>query len=189
MAKLASFVRATALLLLGGLALLPVARAQAPVARETQVKAVFLFNFVQFVEWPAAAFASPDAPLVIGVLGADPFGEILDEVVRGEKIGARTLEVRRFATVEEVAGCQLLFISASEQPHLEETLRALQGRPILTVGDTEGFATRGGMIRFVTDRGRIKLRINLAAAKAAGLVLSSKLLRPAEIVGGEAATP
>lgn len=189
MAILGALGRAGARLLLLGFALLPAAWAQAPVARETQVKAVFLFNFVQFVEWPAEAFATPDAPVVIGVLGTDPFGSVLDEVVRGEKIGARTLVVRRFATVGEVEGVHLLFISPSEQPHMEEALRALRGRPILTVGDSEGFATRGGMIRFVNDRGRIRLRINLAAAKAAGLVLSSKLLRPAEIVGEGTPSP
>lgn len=160
------------------------ARADAPPVRETQLKAVFLFNFAQFVDWPGGAFATPDAPLVIGVLGEDPFGEVLDEVVRGERVGGRPLVVRRFRAVEEVDQCHLLFVGRSEAGRAGRILAALKGRPVLTVADMEDFAVRGGMIRFVTDRGRIRFRINLEAAKDAGLVLSSKLLRPAEIVGG-----
>ena len=153
-----------------------------PVAREYQVKAVFLFNFAQFVEWPARAFPDAAAPLVIGVLGQDPFGSALDETVRGEKIGDRPLVVRHFPRVAEVDQCHILFISRSEAGTLDEILATLKSRSILTVADTEGFALRGVMIRFLTENNHIRLRINLDAAKAAGLTLSSKLLRPAEIV-------
>jgi hypothetical protein len=150
---------------------------------EYQLKAVFLFNFAQFVEWPAAAFPAPDAPLVIGVLGSDPFGPALDEVVRGETIGPHRLEVRRYTRLDEVGPCQILFIGASEATRLEQVLGRLRDRPILTVSDLEGSALRGVMIRFVPENGRIRLRINLEAARKAGLQVSSKLLRRAEIVG------
>jgi hypothetical protein len=156
------------------------ARAEAP--SEYQVKAVFLFNFAQFVEWPAAAFEGPEAPLVIGVLGEDPFGPALDDTVRGEVINERPLAVRRFQRAEDLDQCHILFVSRSESKRLESIVAALRGRAILTVGETEGFALRGVMIRFVTEKNRLRLRINLDAAKAAGLVVSSKLLRPAEIV-------
>lgn len=156
--------------------------AQAAATPEYQLKAVFLFNFAQFVEWPDSAFADPTAPLVIGVLGDDPFGAFLDETVRGETVNHHPLEVQRFRRVEDVGRCHILFV---REPRLEDVLGKLANRPILTVGDAENFARRGGMIRFVNDRNRIRLLINLEAAQAARLKLSSKLLRPAQIVSGK----
>lgn len=153
---------------------------QAP--KEYQVKAVFLFRIAQFVEWPPSAFPEPQAPLVIGVLGQDPFGTYLDEILQGETVNNHPLAVQRYASVEEITTCHILFISRSEDDRLDRVLVGLKGRDILTVGDVERFSARGGMIRFVTERGRIRLRINLKAAEAANLKLSSKLLRPAEIV-------
>jgi hypothetical protein len=156
--------------------------AQGSVAPEYQVKAVFLFNFAQFVEWPPSAFPDSAAPLVICVFGEDPFGPYLDETVRGETVQAHPLAVQRYHRVEETRGCHILFVGRQEQDRLDEILDTLKGRPALTVSDAEGFAGRGGMIRFVTDRHRIRLRINLEAARDAHLTLSSKLLRPAQIV-------
>jgi hypothetical protein len=156
--------------------------AQTSASPEYQLKAVFLFNFAQFVEWPASAFPAPDTPLVIGVLGEDPFGSYLDETVRGETVHGRPLEVRRYRAAGEIGPCHILFVSKRDPGRLDVLLDSLKGRSILTVGDFEGFASHGGMIRFVTDRNRIRLRINLDAARAANLTLSSKLLRPAQIV-------
>jgi hypothetical protein len=169
----------SALLLIGG-GNLP---AQAAISAEYQVKAVFLFNFAQFVDWPSNAFAEAQAPLVIGILGEDPFGAYLDETVRGEKVNNRSVIVQRFRHVGEVKACHLLFISRSETERLEQILASLKGRSVLTVGDFDGFARRGGMIRFVTEKNKIRLRIGLETAKAANLIISSKLLRPAEIIG------
>jgi hypothetical protein len=153
--------------------------AQSP---EYQLKAVFLFNFAQFVEWPASAFPEPETPLGICILGEDPFGGYLDETVRGETVANHPLVVRRYRRVNEIKGCHILFVSRQEQGHVAEILDSLKGRSVLTVSDAQGFASRGGMIRFVTDHNRIRLRINLDAARAANLTLSSKLLRPAQIV-------
>lgn len=151
-------------------------------SKEYQIKAVFLFNFAQFVDWPALAFADRRAPLVIGVLGDDPFGTFLDETVRGETVNDRQLIVQRYRGVDEIQACHLLFISRSESGRLEEIVERLKDRNILTVSDLEGAALRGVMIRFVIADNKIRLRINLEAAKAADLTISSKLLRPAEIV-------
>ena len=117
-------------------------------SRETAIKAVFLFNFAQFVDWPPSAFPSPDSPFVIGVLGDDPFGAFLDATVKGEKVKGHPLLVRRFHQVDEATGCHILFISASESDRFEHDFSALKDRAILTVGDAEGFAQRGGIIRF-----------------------------------------
>jgi hypothetical protein len=149
---------------------------------EYHVKAVFLFNFAQFVEWPADAFTDPQAPVVVGILGDDPFGSFLDETVRGEHVGARPFEIRRFQRIADITACQLLFISQSEGDRVEEILASLKSRPILTVSDGDDFAERGGMIHFVTEKNHIRLRINLRAVEHAHLTLSSKLLRVAELV-------
>lgn len=150
---------------------------------EHRLKAVFLFNFTRFIEWPASAFAAADAPFVIGVFGRDPFGSDLDDVARGEMVDGRRLLVRRVQTVQDAAACQMLFIPESEQANLDEILAALARSNTLTVSDLDGSAQRGAMIRLVTDHDRIRLRINVDAARAAGLTISSKLLRASEIVG------
>ena len=156
--------------------------AQSASSREYQVKAVFLFNFAQFVEWPTNAFSQAQTPLVIGVLGEDPFGAYLDDTVRGEKVNNRSLVVERYRRAEEIKTCHVLFISRSEADRLAEILANLKGRNILTVGDAESFAERGGMIRFATEKNKLRLKVNLEAVKAANLTISSKLLRSAGIV-------
>jgi hypothetical protein len=149
---------------------------------EYQVKAVFLYNFSRFVEWPTSAFAGPDAPFVVGIFGHDPFGADLDEVVRGETAGGRPLIVRRVRTAAEAAACQILFIHESEDKRLPEVIDALDHRSTLTVSDADAAVQRGVMIRLVTEKGRIRMRVNVESARAAQLTISSNLLRSAEIV-------
>ena len=156
---------------------------QSPRASEYQVKAVFLFNFGQFVEWPAVAAPDPQMPVIIGILGEDPLGAFLDETVRGERLGLRPFQIRRYRELTGIEACNILFISRSENERVPQILAALRQGPILTVSDGDDFAKRGGMIQFVNDKNRIRLRINLEAAQAANIVISSKLLRVAEIVG------
>lgn len=156
--------------------------AQTPISNEYKVKAAFLYNFSQFVVWPTEAFPEAQTPMVIGVIGADPFGAYLDEIVQGEQVNNRPLIVRRYQQVEEIKVCHILFVSQSEATRFEEIFARLKGRTILTVGDIDGFARQGGMIRFVTDKNKVRFRINVEAAKAAKLTISSKLLKPAEIV-------
>ena len=175
-------------LAIGGLALLALlapaigVAATAPPSAEYQIKAVFLFNFTQFVDGPAPAFADPKTPLVIGILGEDPFGSYLDELVQGEKVGGRPMIIRRFRRGEAIDTCHILFIGRTETAHSNQTMLSLRGRSILTVGDADAFSRQGGMVRFVTEGGKIRLRINVEAAKAGGLTISSKILRSATIV-------
>jgi hypothetical protein len=151
------------------------------VVRDYQVEAVFLFNFTQFVEWPSSSFADAAAPLAICVLGDDPFDGYLDDTVRGESVAGRTLAVRRYHRVEDAGACHVLFISRSETARSAEIVAALRHRSTLTVSDADAFIERGGMIRFVLVDGHVKLRINIDAVRDAGLTISSKLLRVAEI--------
>jgi hypothetical protein len=164
--------------------------AQPATAREYQVKAVFLFNFAQFVEWPRSAFPDEKSPLVIGVLGDDPFGPFLDEVVRGESVGGRSLVIQRYRRPEEIVTCHILFIGSSEAARLGQIIARLPSRDVLTVSDIDGSARAGVMICFLAENKKIRLRINLEVARTAHLVISSKLLRSAEIVGSQPeATP
>jgi hypothetical protein len=153
---------------------------------EQQVKAAFLFKLAQFVEWPAAAFADAQRPIVIGVLGQDPFGKVLDDIVDGEMVAGRPLVVQRFTRVEDVMTCHILFVGASERSSYPRIFSALKGRPILTVGDAAGFAASGGMIAFASEQNHVVLRVNLRAARAAKLTISSNILRASTIVTGGA---
>lgn len=159
--------------------------AQQKVYDERQVKATYLFHFTQFVEWPAAAFSDPRSPFVIGVLGDDPFGSVLNDLVKGEAVGDHQLVVQRFRRLEEIRTCHILFISSSETRTYAQIFARLQGRSILTVGETAGFATSGGGVELLTERTAIRPRVNVGAAKAAGVTISSRLLKLVDIVGAE----
>lgn len=161
----------------------PIPATASAAQREYQIKAVFLLNFARFVDWPAETFTSETAPFEIGVLGSDPFGAYLDEAVRGETVNRRAVVVRRFRSVADIRSCHVLFICRSEAAHLESIVTSLEGRGILTVGDAENFADHGGMIGFVKHNDKVRLQINLDAAKGSNLTISAKLLRPSEIVG------
>lgn len=150
--------------------------AQAASANEYQIKAAFLFNFAKFVVWPSGAFADAKTPLVIGVLGQDPFGSYLDETVRGELVDNRQLVIQRYHSPGEIRNCHVLFISRSEAGHLNQIVSSLRSRNILIVTDANG-GDGGVIIRFVTEGNRIRFKIDAQAAKAANLTISSKLLR------------
>ena len=157
-------------------------RGQAPSSSEYQIKvyelkAAFLYNFAQFVDWPPAAFADAASPLVIGVLGDNPFGDLLEKTIRGKTLNNRRLETKPIRSLAEATNnCHMLFISSSEKDRLPEIFATLRGTRILTVGETPGFTETGGMINFVMEGGKIRFQINDAAAKSAGLKISSKLL-------------
>jgi hypothetical protein len=157
---------------------------QTSVPSEYQVKAVFLFNFAQFVEWPPSAFPSDQAPIIIGILGDNPFGSYVDNIVANEKINGHPLIVNHYKNVDEVKNCHILFINKSEND-LNTIFSSLKGKNILTVSDSPDCLKQGGMIRFVTKNNKISIQINLDNAQANNLVISSKLLRLAEIVSAD----
>ena len=170
----------TRLLLFTGAAHLAVVQAQT--VDEYQVKAAFLYNFAKFVEWPPGSFKSANDPIVVCVLGRSPFGELLDQSVKGKQIEGHKLVVREAPDVQECLACQLLFIAASERKRLPAILGFLKTGPVLTVGETANFAAAGGIINFKLDDGKVSLEINVHAAQRARLRISSKLLSLAKIV-------
>jgi hypothetical protein len=158
---------------------------------EYLIKAGFIYNFAKFVEWPSAAFAQTDSPIVIGVLGTDPFGSIIDRIVEDKKIGARGFVVKRLRwgkDLKDLKDCKILFVSASEKAHIDEILQMVKGLPILTVGETPGFAERGGIIRFTLEDNRVRFEVNVEAAHQSELNISSRLLTLARIISPSAAT-
>lgn len=160
----------------------PLLQSQTSPLPEYKIKAVFLFNFTQFVEWPGYVFNNDNDPFVIGILGKDPFGNYINEAVAGEKMGNHPLTVRYYHNVNEVTNCQLLYINPDNNASLPDILSALDDRSILTVGDSPDFVKAGGIIGLITINNKIRLQINPGKAKAAGLSISSKLLSVADVL-------
>jgi hypothetical protein len=158
-------------------------RAQESPPTEYQLKAAFVYNFAKFVEWPPAAFGAATAPMVIGILGESPMRGDLDRAIRDKTINNRPLVIKEPHSAGEWTNCHILFISTSEKKRLPEILGSLRGANVLTVSETDGFTQTGGMINFVSEGNRIRFQINEAAAKTAGLKISSKLLSLATRTG------
>jgi len=155
--------------------------AQGSVADEYQVKAAFLFNFAKFVEWPADTFKAGDEPITICVLGQDPFGSTLEDVVRDKIVAGRPFVVRQVSTIPQALKCQIVFVTASERKRTRSILDELKSRSILTVGEAEDFTANGGVINFKLKDARVRIEIDTVAAERAKLRISSKLLSLAEI--------
>lgn len=149
---------------------------------EYRFKAVYLFNFLQFTEWSDSAFENSNSPIIIGVFGEDPFGAVLDEAIQSEKINGRSIVVRRFRWIDEIAHCHALFVSTSEKENVNSILRRIADLPILTVSDMNRFGDSGGAITFYVESNKIRFEVNMQALRRSGLKLSSKLLRLAKIV-------
>ena len=149
---------------------------------EYQVKAAYLFNFLKFVEWPGDPLANTNGHWVIGIVGDDPFGDDLAQIVSGKTVQGHELLVRRFQSGEDLRACHVLFISASEKKRLPSMLAALSGSSVLTVGDMDHFIESGGMIQFVIENKRVRFAIDVGASSRARLKVSSKLLSLARTV-------
>jgi hypothetical protein len=154
-------------------------------ATQYELKAVFLYNFTQFVEWPAEVFRSPDAPFIIGIYGPNVFGSHLEEAVRGEKVNGHPIRIVLISTPADAGQCHLLFINKTKAAEFSTINSYLKRHSILTVSDAPAFCKAGGMVGFIDDRNKIKLQINTEAAAGADLKISSKLLRLAELVASK----
>lgn len=149
---------------------------------EYEVKAAFLLNFARLVQWPTSAFRDPEEPILLGVLGRDPFDGALESMVEGRRAGPRTLRVKHIAHVREITTCHMVFVSAPESAPLAEILAAARGASVLLVGDGNDFARKGGAINFYSDEGKVRFAINRQAAEDAGLRISSRMLSLAKLV-------
>jgi hypothetical protein len=168
------------LVISAGMSYLSIAHAASPV--EYEVKAIFLYNFAKFVEWPETAFKDNNSPIIIGVIGKDPFGEILDKAIYGEKIMGRELILKRFSKISEIESCHILFIAFSDREEVAQIIKHINGLSVLTIAELEGFPQLGGIINFVLKENKIGFEINIDAAERAHLKISSKLLKLAKII-------
>jgi len=162
---------------------------EAQVSREYQIKAVFLYNFAQFTEWPESAFPSEKSPIIIGVMGPNPFGSALEETVRGETVQGHPLAIEHYTRAADIKSCHILFIPQQEIRQTDEIVKGMKGKPVLTVADTDGAASAAAIVRFVVENNKVHFRINPEAARAANIILSSKLLRMAEATPGGGPLP
>lgn len=149
---------------------------------EYLIKAGFTYNFAKLMQWPVNTFPHSDSPIVIGVLGVDPFGGTLDEVLSGKKVDNHSFVVKHLKWGNDVKDCNILFVSSSEAAHFDEIFHLLKGLPILTIGDSPNFARRGGIINFILVDDKVRFEVNVEAAKQADITISSRLLSLARIV-------
>ena len=157
-------------------------RAQDSSASEYQLKAAFLFSFAKFIDWPSSAFASPQSPFSICILGTDPFGSTIDDTLRGKAVGEHPVVIERAKEPGDVRHCQIVFVSSSEKLRLPDVLTSLQGANVLIVGEADRFADSGGTIQLMIEQKHVRFAINTDAAETSGLRISSKLLALAKIV-------
>lgn len=139
-------------------------------------------NFLQFVDWPDSTFTNEGAPIVLGILGRDPFGRIMDETLQNEKVGERPIVVKRFGALEELDECNALFVSASEKGNLGRIFERIGDSAVLTVSDFDGFEDSGGGICFYVEKNKVRFSINIRTMRLANLKVSSKLLRLARVI-------
>jgi hypothetical protein len=149
---------------------------------EYLLKAGFIYNFAKLVEWPADTFPRADAAIVIGVIGEDRFGPLLDSVLKHKSVNGHEFLIRRLQRSDELSACNILIVSPSEASHLEEILERTRQSSVLTIGEVPDFAKRGGVINLVLRDNTVRFEVNAQAAKKKNLTMSSKLLGLATIV-------
>ena len=161
-----------------------VAQQNGEIDREYTIKGAYLYNFGRYVQWPATAFVDDHAPFVIGVLGTDPFGTVLDEIATSAKVDGRPVVAKRFATLAEYSPCHILFITASTDAKVKaEVLAKLQNKGVLLVGEEAGLVQQGAVVNFYIENNKVRFEINVGTARQQQLKVSSKLLSLAKIVG------
>jgi uncharacterized protein DUF4154 len=168
--------------LAAGVLFCAIGAAQSDQPSEYEVKAAFLFNFTKFVEWPDGSFEDSHSPIVIGIIGDDPFGESLIHIVAGQKVQGRNIIIIKFRRSDDLRRCHVLFISASERQHVAQILASLPDTSVLTVSDVDGFAEAGGTMQFVMQENRVRFVVNLDAASQSKLRVSAKLLALARVI-------
>lgn len=159
-----------------------VSAADSPASKEYQIKAAFIYNFTKFVDWPAAAFPDKGTPIVIGVLGTNPFGGELNAAVEGRRVNGRELIVRPVSTAAEIEAVHVLYIGSSESARVPELLRSIRSKAVLTVGEKESFSRDGGVVSFLLEGDKVRFSINMDAAEAAGIKVSAQLQKLAASV-------
>lgn len=156
-------------------------RAESPLQREYEIKAAYLYNFINYIEWPENAFPAPGGTITVGIVGQSPFGAAL-EVLNGKQVKGRTVTLKQITDINDLGQCQIVFINSSEKAHVPELLEKLKDSRVLTVSEIDGFAQDGGIINFISEHNKVRFEINPDAAHRLGLNISSELLKLAKVV-------
>jgi hypothetical protein len=156
-------------------------RAESPLQREYEIKAAYLYNFINYIEWPENAFPAPGGTIVVGIVGQSPFGAAL-AVLNGKQVKGRTVALKQITDIKDLDQCQIVFINSSEKAHVPELLEKLKESRVLTVSEIDGFAQDGGIINFISEHNKVRFEINPDAARRLGLNISSELLKLAKVV-------
>lgn len=153
--------------------------------REAQVKAVFIYNFTQFIDWPSWVFENEDDPLVITILGDKMLADLLSKAVKTESKDNHSITVKLINHMDELPPCQILYISTTKQKELPESGAGVFKEGLLTVSNIPNFALQGGIVGFYLEENKLRIQINLDRAKSYGLTISSKLLKVADVIQKE----
>ncbi len=146
---------------------------------ENDIKAAYLYNFAKFVEWPAASFNTPNAPIILCILGSPPFDKAL-KTIQNKPVRDRLLLIRHCRNIEDLEGCHMLFVSDSEKENMAAILSRVKNQPILTISDIDGFVNSGGIIKFIRSGNKIRFEVNVGAAEKASIKISSRMLKIAQ---------
>jgi len=144
---------------------------------EYEIKAAMIYRFAQFLEWPTNLFETSQSPLHICIAGADPFGNSIDLVLKDQRIGTRNLLILRHPQTATATNCHLIFISGGQAAETEKLMALLKARPVLTIGEDEDFAKKGGHIRLYLQDNKLRFDINLAAMERSGLKMHSQVMK------------
>jgi hypothetical protein len=158
------------------LTVVPALSADDSTVDEYQVKAAFMLNLARFVQWPTAAFESTTSPLVVCVVGADPFGPALDQSLQGRSVFGHGVRVRRGVDPADNAGCHVLYLPSSEEPRLVDLLSHAKRASLLTVAEIRRFAEQGGIVALLIQDRRVRFEVNVDAAERAGLRIDARVL-------------
>ncbi len=156
-------------------------RAESAMEREYEIKAAYIYNFINYIDWPENAFPAQGGTITIGVVGQSPFGAAL-QTLNGKQVKGRTLALKQVTDMKDLDQCQIVFINSSEKSRLPELLEKLKDSRVLTVSEIDGFAQQGGIINFISEHNKVRFEINPDAAHRLGLNISSELLKLAKLV-------
>jgi uncharacterized protein DUF4154 len=153
--------------------------------QEYNVKAVFLYSFGRYVDWPAETDEKIGRSFVIGILGEDPFGGALDKIAKTKQVENRPIVVRRWKSFEQYRPCHILFVPRTTLPEQQAAaIGNLATEHVLIVGETPGFAEQGGTLNFFIEGESVRFEINITAVRRQTLAVDGKLLRLATTVAG-----
>jgi hypothetical protein len=156
-------------------------QAESASQREYEIKAAYLYNFINYIDWPENAFPAPGGTITVGVVGQSSFAAAL-EVLNGKQVKGRTVALKQITDIKDLDQCQIVFINSSEKDRLPELLGKLKDSRTLTVSEIDGFAQQGGIINFISEHNKVRFEINPDAAHRLGLNISSELLKLAKVV-------